>query len=99
MATLRKRGPCQFQVLECLQRHPPQTKTFASSHEAQAWIMQIESKMDAGYLKVLHLRPRSDQVVQASLTRLQFSKLLRHGRVATRQFLDGHVLCLVIGQP
>ena len=37
--------------------------------------------------------------LQALLTRLEFSKFLRHGGVAARQFLDGHVLSLVIGQP
>jgi len=29
----------------------------------------------------------------------EFSKLLRHGQVATRQFLNGHVLRFDIGQP
>ncbi|MFY4697699.1 hypothetical protein [Burkholderia glumae] len=48
MPTIRKRGDCQFQAIVRRQGFPPQTKTFISRKEAEAWAARIEAEMLAG---------------------------------------------------
>jgi len=67
MATIRKRGPYQFQALVRRKGHPQQTKTFESSQEAQAWARQIEAQMDAGSFK--NLRPMAKITLHQALQR------------------------------
>lgn len=48
MATLRKRGPSQWQVQVRRKGWPLQTKTFNTQAEAKTWATMIEREMDAG---------------------------------------------------
>lgn len=48
MATLRKRGPAQWQVQVRRKGWPLQTKTFNTQAEAKTWATMIEREMDAG---------------------------------------------------
>lgn len=48
MATIRKRGPYQWQAQIRKEGYAPQSKTFESKVEAQAWAAMIESEMSRG---------------------------------------------------
>lgn len=48
MATLRKRGPSQWQAQVRRKGWPLQTKTFNTQAEAKTWVTIIEREMDAG---------------------------------------------------
>lgn len=48
MATLRKRGPYQWEAQVRRRGWPPQSKTFESKAEAEAWAQMIESEMARG---------------------------------------------------
>lgn len=48
MATLRKRGSCQWQAIIRRKGYPQQTATFESKPEAVAWAASIESRMIRG---------------------------------------------------
>lgn len=48
MASIRKRGPCQWQVVIRKTGYPTQTKTFESRAEAQSWAADCEFKMARG---------------------------------------------------
>ncbi|HUX62206.1 site-specific integrase [Sulfuricella sp.] len=48
MATIRKKGECQWHVQIRRKGFPSQTKTLDSRSEAEAWARDIESKMDKG---------------------------------------------------
>lgn len=48
MATLRKRGPYQWEAQIRRRGWPPQSKTFESKVEAEAWAQMIESEMARG---------------------------------------------------
>ena len=48
MATYRKRGQFQWQVIIRKRGFPPQSKTFETKSEAQAWAGQVESEMTRG---------------------------------------------------
>ncbi|MBE2210344.1 MAG: site-specific integrase [Xanthomonadaceae bacterium] len=48
MATLRKRGPYQWEAQIRRRGWPPQSKTFESKAEAEAWAQMIESEMARG---------------------------------------------------
>lgn len=48
MATLRKRGPFQWQAQIRKRGHPPQTKTFETRAAALSWARAIEVEMDKG---------------------------------------------------
>ena len=48
MATLRKRGPYQWQAQVRKKRQSPQTKTFETRARAEQWARAIEVEMDKG---------------------------------------------------
>ena len=48
MATIRKRGPYQWQAQIRKAGYPQQSKTFESRAEAEAWARALESEMDRG---------------------------------------------------
>ncbi len=48
MATIRKRGPYQFQAEIRRKGYPKQTRTFETKADAQAWARQLESEIDRG---------------------------------------------------
>ena len=48
MATLRKRGPYQWEAQIRRRGWPAQSKTFESKAEAEAWAQMIESEMARG---------------------------------------------------
>ena len=48
MATIRKRGPYQWQAQIRKTGYPQQSKTFESRAEAEAWARALESEMDRG---------------------------------------------------
>lgn len=48
MATLRKRGPAQWEAQIRRRGYPAQSKTFETKAEAQAWAQMIESEMARG---------------------------------------------------
>lgn len=48
MATIRKRGPSQWQVQVRRKGWPLQTKTFNIQAEAKTWATMIKREMDAG---------------------------------------------------
>ena len=48
MATIRKRGPYQWQAIIRKRGFPNQVKTFTSKADAQAWAGQLESEMVRG---------------------------------------------------
>ncbi|MFM0205069.1 site-specific integrase [Paraburkholderia fungorum] len=48
MATLRKRGPYQWEAQIRRRGYPPQSKTFETKAEAEAWANMIESEMSRG---------------------------------------------------
>ena len=48
MATLRKRGPYQWEAQVRRRGWPAQSKTFESRAEAEAWAQMIESEMARG---------------------------------------------------
>lgn len=48
MATIRKRGPYQFQALVRRKGHPKQIQTFESKAEAEEWARSIEAQIDDG---------------------------------------------------
>jgi integrase len=48
MATIRKRGPYQWQAIIRKKGYPQQTRTFEEKKEAQAWAATIESQMMRG---------------------------------------------------
>lgn len=48
MASIRKRGPFQYQATVRRQGYEPQTKTFADRREAVAWAAQTECDMHSG---------------------------------------------------
>ncbi len=48
MATFRKRGPYQWEAQIRRRGYPPQSKTFETKAEAEAWAKMIESEMSRG---------------------------------------------------
>ncbi len=48
MATIRKRGPYQWEAQIPRKGYPPQNKTFNTKSEADAWAAMIESEMARG---------------------------------------------------
>ena len=48
MATIRERGPYQWQAQILRKGHPPQYKTFNNKADAEKWARQIEAEMDRG---------------------------------------------------
>ena len=48
MATLRKRGPYQWEAQIRRRGYPAQSKTFENKAEAEAWAQMIESEMARG---------------------------------------------------
>ncbi|WP_291013767.1 site-specific integrase [Hydrogenophaga sp.] len=48
MASIRKRGPFQYQATVRRQGYDPQTKTFADRRDAVAWAASIECEMHSG---------------------------------------------------
>lgn len=48
MATIEKRGPWQWRVKVRRRGHAPQTNTFETRAEAEAWARQVEGDMDRG---------------------------------------------------
>lgn len=48
MASIRKRGPYQWQVKIRRKGWEPQSKTFESEEEAKKWARMIEGEMDRG---------------------------------------------------
>lgn len=48
MATIRKRGPYQFEVQIRRKGYPTQTKTFSTEEEAEVWAAEIELEMKKG---------------------------------------------------
>jgi len=48
MATIRKRGPYQWEAQIRRKGYPPQSKTFNTKAEAEAWVSVIESEMARG---------------------------------------------------
>jgi integrase len=48
VATINKRGPHQYQVIIRRKGYPTQTKTFLTKDDADKWIRDVESGMDAG---------------------------------------------------
>jgi hypothetical protein len=48
MATFRKRGPYQWQVLVRKKGHPTQSKTFETRAAAKQWTREVEHEMDRG---------------------------------------------------
>lgn len=48
MATIRKRGDCQWQALVRKKGYLNQSKTFITRADAERWALEIESKMDSG---------------------------------------------------
>lgn len=73
MATIRKRGPAQWQAQVRRDGFPPQSKTFETRKDADAWARMIEREMDTGAW-----RPRSD----AEITTLR-EALERYAREET----------------
>lgn len=51
MASIQKRGPYQHQAIVRRKGHPTQTRTFDTRKDAEAWVRDIESKMDKGIFK------------------------------------------------
>ncbi|WP_233799710.1 site-specific integrase [Paraburkholderia sp. HP33-1] len=48
MSTIRKRGPYQWEAQVRRRGYPPQSKTFNTKAEAEAWASMIESEMSRG---------------------------------------------------
>ena len=48
MATIRERGPYQWQAQVLKKGHPPQYKTFNNKADAEKWARLIEAEMDRG---------------------------------------------------
>lgn len=48
MATITKRGPYQWRAQVRRHGYPPQSKTFDTKNEAEAWAKIIESEMARG---------------------------------------------------
>lgn len=48
MATIRERGPYQWQAQVLKKGHPPQYKTFNNKADAEKWARQVEAEMDRG---------------------------------------------------
>jgi len=48
MATIRERGPYQWQAQILRKGHPPQYKTFNNKADAERWSRQVEAEMDRG---------------------------------------------------
>ena len=48
MATIRERGPYQWQAQILRKGHPPQYKTFNNKFDAEKWARSIEAEMDRG---------------------------------------------------
>jgi len=48
MATIRRRGPYQWQAIIRRKGYPPETKTFEVKADAETWARSIENQMDRG---------------------------------------------------
>lgn len=51
MATIRKKGECQWHCQIRRKGHQPQTSTFSTRADAEAWARGIESEMDRGVFR------------------------------------------------
>lgn len=51
MASIRKRGPYQFEARIRRKGWPTQSKTFESKADAEAWAREVESEMDRGVFR------------------------------------------------
>lgn len=90
MPTIRKRGDFQYQAIVRRQGFPPQSKTFTTRKDAEAWATRIESEMLAdsfsdrteanrtslGDLLARYSREISPQKKGGALERLRIQKLL-----------------------
>jgi len=59
MATIRKRGPYQWEVRVRRKGYPVQSKTFESKSDAEAWAATMESEMARGVFRSYHEAERT----------------------------------------